>query len=185
MRTTNATQAAGNFGAFIKVWASFELYPQLNTSRGRMRVFKGVTFHARDYFTRTDVVVKKQQGIVRPGDWNLYIDRCTTGQRLASKFIRHLQNNHNVYQYKVRFVKPIEAIIDERSSFTTIIARFLKLKLGEEALLIEERLRGKFVTFVKDLGSRNNREIAVLAAFAHFTYHESGTYPDRKMILLD
>ncbi|KAH3769991.1 alpha-protein kinase vwkA-like isoform X1 [Dreissena polymorpha] len=144
-----------------------------------MRVFKifkqGVVYHKRDYFTRTDVVVKKQQGIAKPGDWKLYIDRCTTGQRLASKFIRHLQTNHNFYQYKVRFVKPIEAIIDEWSSVTAIVARFLKFKLGkDEALLIEERLHGKFVTFVTNCGSGNNRDIAVLSAFAHFTYHESG-----------
>ena len=40
MRTANATLAAGYFGLFKMVWASFELYPQFNTSRGCMRVFK-------------------------------------------------------------------------------------------------------------------------------------------------
>ncbi|KAH3852725.1 hypothetical protein DPMN_095239 [Dreissena polymorpha] len=175
MGTVNSTLAAGPWGGFKTVWASFEFNPQCNNSRGCTHVFKGVVYHKRNYFTKTDVVVKKQQGVAKPGDWKLYINRCTTGQRLASKFIPYLQNNHNINQYTVRFVKPIEAIIDEWSSVTAIVARFLKFKLGrDEALLIEERLHGKFVTFVTDCGSGIKREIAVLAAFAHFTYHESG-----------
>ncbi|KAH3774683.1 alpha-protein kinase vwkA-like [Dreissena polymorpha] len=175
MGTVNSTLAAGPWDGFKTVWASFEFNPQCNSSRGCTHVFKGVVYHERNYFTKSDVVIKKQHRIAKLGDWKLYIYRCTTGQHLASKFKRHLQNNHNISQYKVRFVKPIEAIIDVWSSFTASVARFLKFKLGkDEALLIEERLRGKFVTFVTDCGSGINREIAVLAAFAHFTYHESG-----------
>lgn len=40
MKTENSTLAAGPLGQFKTVSASFELYPQFNTSRKCMRVFK-------------------------------------------------------------------------------------------------------------------------------------------------
>ncbi|WAQ96116.1 hypothetical protein MAR_028806, partial [Mya arenaria] len=78
---------------------------------------------------------------------------------------------------KVEFLAPEVAIMDTQSDFQ-MFARFFwnfnKTFSEDEAVVIERRLKGDFITYIDTTGYATHEMSALPAAFCHFSYQESG-----------
>ncbi|XP_052788416.1 myosin heavy chain kinase B-like isoform X2 [Mya arenaria] len=78
---------------------------------------------------------------------------------------------------KVEFLTPEMAIMNTQSDFQ-MFARFFwnfkKIFSEDEAVVIERRLKGDFITYVHTTGHATHEMSALPAAFCHFSYQESG-----------
>ena len=94
------------------------------------------------------------------------IDKTNTAQNLTRSFL----NNQPTRGERLEFVKLLKALMDDRSLVTP---GSRKLQRGEW-VLIEEKFDKNFRTFVDRCGRVKGKNVALLEAFIHFSYHHTG-----------
>ncbi|XP_041376204.1 uncharacterized protein LOC121388775 [Gigantopelta aegis] len=94
------------------------------------------------------------------------MDKTSTAQNLTWSFL----NKQPTRGERLEFVKLLKALMDDRSVVTP---GSRKLQRGEW-VLIEEKFDKHFRTFIDHCGRLKCKNVALLEAFVHFSYHYSG-----------
>ncbi|XP_045193380.1 uncharacterized protein LOC123549399 [Mercenaria mercenaria] len=141
---------------------SFELFP---VKGKRMVVFMGKAFSREDVDSRSVMVKAFRYYCGNTQDCNMYKLCSEQGRIVAERFNKVLDKT----SCKIRFVVPAVTQIDERATLTC-----KKKWEKDEAVVFEEKLKGKFTTFVDKRGKTSAHCDLILEAFCHFSLHESG-----------
>ncbi|XP_052782696.1 uncharacterized protein LOC128218954 [Mya arenaria] len=137
-------------------------------------VFKGV---ARGSFESPEFVIVKVYRHIHggPTDWGHYKAGGQLARQVAGAFNSYLGTMKVGLQ--VEFLAPEMAIMDTQCDFQ-MFARFFwkfnKTFSEDEAVVIERRLKGDFMTYIDRRGEAKHVIAALPAAFCHFSYQESG-----------
>lgn len=156
--------------------ANFEFFPFHEGKH--MASYRGSMFVPGDYFSETKTVVK----VPRTARFTKNIPIEVHIAEKAQSFIEDFLGLPAVVDYiaekkgcKLRFTKPMASKMESISGWNAIFSLFMRVekKLKKrEWVLIEERLKGEFRTFIDDKGycSSTGR---LLPAFCHFSYAQS------------
>lgn len=141
---------------------SFEIKP---VKGKHFLVFKGKGFSHKEIKPKNAVVKVLRHYIALSKDFEYHLGCSETAQDLAKRFNTCLCRSG----VKIHFVVPVVTTVEQIATLTKLFRKFKK----EEAVLIEERLDGKFTRLISDRGESLQSDIEVLQAFCHFTYLQS------------
>lgn len=171
--TENSTLASRPWKNGQTFWSSFEFYPEWRG--GRFDIFRGIAHHERQWWTKTDVVVRTfKHTDATHADWSDYC-RCSDEARKLVQHFNKLLTSLGIAA-QVVFTVPALVVMDNISEIMILmrlLMRFNKRFGEDEVVAFEELIEGDFKVFVDESGNVTENGAEMLAALCHFSYHHS------------
>lgn len=171
--TENSTLASQPWKNGLTYWASFEFYPEWKGRR--FDIFRGIAHHERQWFTRTDVVVRTFKDQNATDDHWSHYRRCAAEARKLALHFNHFLTSFGI-PVQMLFTIPAFGVMDNISeimNLTRFLMRFKKRFGEDEVVAFEEHIEGDFKHFVDEEGHVLANGLELLEAFCHFSYHQS------------